>query len=217
MALPVQEIQKQIDSTLGEYTKTRKHLDYEGSEADAVRLVTKLHDVILRFAPPGSAYLKKCDEIVGKQWADSYKADSLKGIVEALKDAYSNGALQSVGELVRGELFSDFLDMASYLLQEGFKDAAAVIAGSALENHLRNLCKKVGVPVLKPDQSPKKADTLNGDLKTANVYGLLESKNVTFWLDLRNNAAHGHYSKYAAPQVELLISGLREFFARIPA
>jgi hypothetical protein len=31
------------------------------------------------------------------------------------------------------------LEMASYLLAEGYKDAAAVLVGSSLEGHLRNL------------------------------------------------------------------------------
>ncbi len=36
--------------------------------------------------------------------------------------------------------------MAEHLLDEGYKDAATVIAGSSLEPHLRQLCQKSGIP-----------------------------------------------------------------------
>ena len=49
------------------------------------------------------------------------------------------------------------------------------------------------------------------------IYSKLDQKSVTAWLDLRNNAAHGHYDKYEAVQVELMISGVRDFIARNPA
>jgi len=61
-------------------------------------------------------------------------------------------------------MFSDFLEMAGYLLSEAYKDAAAVIIGSILEAQLRKLADKHGIVVLKPDGKPKTADTLNGDL-----------------------------------------------------
>ena len=37
--------------------------------------------------------------------------------------------------------------MAEYLLHEGYKDSAAVIAGSTLESHLRALCNKNGIDI----------------------------------------------------------------------
>jgi glutaredoxin len=36
----------------------------------------------------------------------------------------------------------------------------------------------------------------------AKVYSLLDQKNITAWLELRNKAAHGEYEKYVAQQVE---------------
>ncbi len=37
--------------------------------------------------------------------------------------------------------------MAEYLLKEGYKDPAAVITGSTLEEHLRKLCIKNGIDI----------------------------------------------------------------------
>jgi hypothetical protein len=54
------------------------------------------------------------------------------GILGALRTDYEAGNLQSVIELVHADIFADFFDMADYLLQQGYKDPAAVIVGSML-------------------------------------------------------------------------------------
>ena len=69
----------------------------------------------------------------------------LFSIAKALRDDIKAGCLKSFAELIHGELFGDFLEMAKHLLDEGYKDAAAVIAGSTLEGHLRQLCGLYGV------------------------------------------------------------------------
>ena len=40
---------------------------------------------------------------------------------------------------------------------------------------------------------------------------------MTAWLDLRNRAAHGEYSKYDQDHVEALTRDLRSFMSRYPA
>jgi hypothetical protein len=63
---------------------------------------------------------------------------------------------------------------------------------------------------------PRKAESLNADLAKSPAYGKLDQKNVTSWLDLRNKAAHGHYTEYNHQQVELLLASVRDFVARHP-
>jgi hypothetical protein len=66
-------------------------------------------------------------------------------------------------------MFEDLNEMAKHLLHEGYKDAAAVIAGSSLESHLHQLSNKYGVQVdhVAPDGASKhkKADQLNQELR----------------------------------------------------
>ena len=79
----------------------------------------------------------------------------------------------------RRDFFTDFLEMAEYLISNGYKDPAAVMAGSVLEEHLRQLCKKESIDTeeTKEDrQVPKKADRLNADLAKAEVYSKLDHK-----------------------------------------
>jgi hypothetical protein len=107
--------------------------------------------------------------------------------------------------------------MANHLLENGFKDPAAVISGSVLEEHLRKLAGKSAIDVLKADASPKKADALNSELAAKLAYTKLDQKNVTAWLDLRNKAAHGLYPEYTKDQVSIMLQGVRNFVSRLPA
>jgi hypothetical protein len=140
----------------------------------------------------------------------------IAGVLASLRIAYDSGFLDTITELVHADLFSDFIEMAEYLLSEGYKDPAAVIIGSVLEEHLRKLCEKHGIPT-DASGKPKKADQLNSDLKAGNVYEKLDQKAVISWLDLRNKAAHGKYTEYTKDQVANQLDGIRNFIARVPA
>lgn len=139
-------------------------------------------------------------------------------LMQAIKAEIDGGWLFTTKGLVSAEIFSDFLDMASYLLSEGYKDAAAVMIGSVLEEHLRQLCQQHEVPIIFQKDGKdiaKKADALNADLAKAGVYSKLDQKNVTSWLDLRNKAAHGNYTEYQKSQVELMMQGVTDFIVRV--
>ena len=140
-------------------------------------------------------------------------------VLRVVKTELEGGWLFTVKGLVSAEIFSDFLDMAEYLLDERYKDPAAVLIGGVLEEHLRQLCNKNGIDSedQKADKTvPKKADRLNADLAKADVYSKLDLKSVTAWLELRNKAAHGKYAEYSHEQVENMLRGVTEFMARLP-
>jgi len=139
------------------------------------------------------------------------------GILQAAKNEIEGGWLITTKGLVSAEIFSDFLEMSEYLLEMDYKDPAAVIIGSVLEEHLRQLCQKHGIETHRISGNKsilKKADQLNAELANAQVYNKLDQKNVTAWLDLRNKAAHGNYSDYSKNQVEMMCEAVTEFMAR---
>lgn len=138
-------------------------------------------------------------------------------ILKSIRGEVSGGWLISVKSLVSAEIFSDFLEMAEHLLASDYKDPAAVMIGSVLEEHLRQLCSKYCVDVSRPVNgklAPKMGDMLNADLSKAGAYNMLDQKSVTAWLDLRNKAAHGKYSEYTKEQVEVMCQGVVNFMAR---
>jgi hypothetical protein len=216
----VKLVLKQIDDALAKYLKAKEtdpHLE-EWNKEQKAETITRVLAAIERFAPPGSAYRKQAEAVIKQNGADTlFSTLALAGILSAMRADYDAGYLRAIHELIHAEVFSDFLEMAEHLLAEGYKDAAAVIAGSVLEEHLRKLSSNAGIAVNQVGGSPKKASLLNDELRTATVYGLLDHKGVTAWLDLRNNAAHGKYGQYQKEQVALMVQSVRDFITRHPA
>ena len=103
--------------------------------------------------------------------------------------------------------------MAEYLVDSGYKDASAVVAGSALEGHLRKIAAKNEI-ALTTEERDKSAARLNAEIARVGGYSKLDEKNVTAWIGLRNMAAHGRYDEYGEAQVKLLIAGARDFLTR---
>jgi len=215
MALDQKAIIKQIDEILADGNAGAN------TSEEMSRTLSIWLSAIRRLAPPGSIYSDNVQGherfLTGGVIAMSLALEPVRGMLLALRSDYERGALQSVIELVHADIFADFLDMAEYLMQQGYKDPAAVVTGSVLEEHLRKLCDKHGIPAVKPDGSPKKADALNSDLTAAGIYSKLDQKSVTAWSDLRNKAAHGKYTEYTQEQVTLMIQGVQEFASRNPA
>ncbi|MDZ4316913.1 MAG: hypothetical protein U0989_19375 [Azonexus sp.] len=208
----------QIDAVLktySEYSASSKYDDLSDLKREIKNeILTLLAATIDRTAPVGSVYRQQADAAYKQYGRDnSHNITILTGVLRALKADYTAGRLQSITELIHADLFSDFLEMAQHLHSGGYKDAAAVIAGSVLEGHLRKLSEKHGIATEQNDR-PKKADAINSELAAAGVYSKLDQKNVTAWLGLRNHAAHGQYAEYTKDQVSLFLQSTSEFLSR---
>ena len=120
-----------------EIAKKTKYRDFSDiSYGMYTQLRTAALAVIDRVSGPESIYAKQANNLP----VDERNMENnlrhiplLAGIVTALRDDVSNGFLDTARELIHGELFGDFLEMADFLLSEGYKDAAAVMGGGVLE------------------------------------------------------------------------------------
>lgn len=192
----------------------------KASLSEINRILTLGCASVERIAGRGSVYMKQVDRCLSSDYWDGGRLEMIIGVLKSLRADINDGYIQSVEELIHGELFSDFLEMANHLVENGYKDAAAVIACSTLEEHLRQMCKwhKISTEVTSGSKvRRKKADAMNAELAGMSAYSKLDLKNVTAWLDLRNKAAHGEYSDYTKDQVVLMIQGIRDFITRNPA
>lgn len=220
MTIDQEAVLSQIDAVLERVAEARARSKYDDCSdlgIEAVELVTLLAATIDRLAPPNSRYQENAHAALKKIGENNpVNIEILPGILKALRVDYVAGHLQAIHELIHADIFSDFLEMADYLLEEGYKDPAAVLAGGVIEEHLRKLCQKSNIEITRGN-IPKKADSMNSDLAAANVYSKLDQKSVTAWLDLRNKAAHGKYAEYSKEQVALMVQGIRDFVSRHPA
>ncbi len=212
----------QIDAALAVVAEGAERSQYDDlgdlGATELARISTMLYATIVRLTPAHSPHRQSADKITLKYDVDhSFHIQPLSGILLALKADYEAGYTRSVEEDLNATIFADFLEMADRLLSESHKDAAAVIAGAVLEEHLRKLALRNDVPAKDDAGRPTKADRLNADLRKADSYPALDEKSVAAWLDLRNKAAHAQYDDYRAEQVSLFIQGLRDFITRHPA
>jgi hypothetical protein len=209
----------QLNALLAEYdplVKCARYPDLSDLGSEIRVLANRLQAAIDRLTVPTSTHARAAD----RQRENKYPASRLEeliGIATALRDDIAAGWLESVIELAHADTYNDYLEMAEGLLGQLYKDAAAVIAGTSLEVHLRSLAAKHGVSLQAGNGSPKKTDTINADLKRAGVYSGLEHKQVLVWLHLRNSAAHGQYTDYTDTDVRQLIAGVRSFASKYPA
>lgn len=219
-----QRLTSDLQGFLDQYSQAQELSKYNDLSdlhiAALTGLVAQARAAVRRVAGPGSAHEDLADGIMREDRSAGWKACQLAGVVTALLHDVQEDRLEPIAELIHGELFGDFLEMADHLLEQGYKDPAAVVAGAALEAHLRLLCRKHAVDptyLATSGPRPKKADQINSDLVKAKAYEPLDQKSVTAWLDLRNHAAHGDFGKYTADQVALMIQGIRDFITRKPA
>lgn len=142
-------------------------------------------------------------------------------LLKTVREEFQAGYLYSVTELINAELFSDFIEMAEYLLKDGYKDAAAVLGGAVLEQHLRKLSDKNGISLTTPDSKggtrKKQASTLNDDLAKSGIYSKVQHKLVAGFQGIRNEAAHGNFNAYSSEEVRLMLAGITTFLAGFPA
>jgi hypothetical protein len=133
------------------------------------------------------------------------------GILEAIKYELENGFIDDIQKLLQADIFADFLEMGEHLLKEGYKDPAAVIIGSVLEDALRKLAAVNDIATTNEKGKILTIEPINVELAKKEVYNQLVKKQITSWADLRNNAAHGHYDQYDSKQVEQMLQFVQTF------
>jgi len=105
------------------------------------------------------------------------------------------------------ELLGDLLDQAKRLNAEGYRVAAASLAGAVLEDALRRLCRARGLSI------PAKTDIarLNAELAEAGAYDAPTQRRITALAEIRDRAHRGHPDKVRREDVEEMVKWVRRF------
>jgi HEPN domain-containing protein len=129
------------------------------------------------------------------------------GILKALKEDIEHGYLTKHRTLVAVEVFDDFLEMAEYLLESGYKDPAASLIGAVLENGLREMCRNSKIEVKKGDD----ISSLNQKLGSKGIYTKIMQKQIQAWKGIRDSANHGKFDEYNKEDVQDMLKGVKRF------
>ena len=220
-SLMTETFKKQLEEIIAEHETALSQSSH--SDASDVLSEIQISDLkmrciaaIARYGGQNSLYFRQVAEIDKASEHLWTKMNLLTGVAKALLSDIRNDYLISFEETVHGDMFGDFLEMATQIIANKNKDAAAVLGGCTIEVHIRQLCAKYDVTTTFNGKA-KKTDTLNAELVKAGAYGKQDQKNVTAWLALRNNASHGNYDEYTMGEVKIFIAGIRDFITRKPA
>ena len=179
------------------------------------QLSLRLKQTLLDLSPRGSEYWNYAVSFSNPFNFESLA--SLLGTLKSLREDYANDFLGGFNEMVDAELFSNILEQAESLLSQGYFRASAVVAGVALESHLRKLAEKNSILITTDVGKYIKADSLNGALLKNNIFDKTMHKSVTSWLGLRNDAAHPDSKEINDGLIEPMIAGIRVFIQKYPA
>jgi len=173
-----------------------------------LRVRTEALNLIGRVCGRESDHYRELQRVVG---SDAGSGDLLEviGVIEAAIRDFEGGFLFDVRTLVAAEILDDFIEQARELLDAGYHVPAVSLAGAVLEDGLRKLCDRHGVPY------PEKPgiEKLNVAVAKANHYDKLVQKRITHLADLRNKADHGEFSKVTKEDAKDMIDWLRRFAA----
>ncbi len=180
---------------------------------------TRTGEFLTKLYPKDNQYHKSFNQFRMRLKMDNLHSGSVHllfeilGVLEAVRYDLENGLLDDIQKLLQADIFADFLEMGEHLLKEGYKDPAAVIIGSVLEDTLRKLAAANDIATTNDKGKLLTIEPINVELAKNEVYNQLVKKQITSWADLRNNAAHGHYDQYDAKQVEQMLLFVQTFAA----
>jgi len=180
------------------------------------------HSCVERWAPRSSGYFERLTAAKGFPPHHEFFIQAHIGVLKALLEDVKNDRLRTFEEIVHASLFDDFLGQSQHLLEKGYRQAAAVIAGGVLEEHIRALATKFNIPIGRQSKNgliPKSAADLNNEIYKNGAYAQTDRSLVQGWLDLRNEAAHNKpvFKKRTEDEVSSMIQGVRSLISRVPA
>ncbi len=218
------QIRQRFERVLAEFGKIERKkglygLPYYDTQEASIWLA-KADAALSDVFPESHATRKRFSEVghppTGKR-EDTNAFLSSVGIFTAAVELVRDGQHRPVLEAVRAETVIELLDQADALVAAHHVVPATVIAGGALETHLLHLCNSHGLTWTGSGSISKYDGAIASARKngTVSVYSLTDSKQVTAWGGMRNDAAHspGNYSK-TEPEVRMMIEGIRQFVAR---
>jgi len=228
-----QQIALNLEAVISEYEDIIVNNSYGTPSHKVWEARSIILESIRLYAPKNSSFLREANYILKRApvpyGQSAYARQDLKndltdlyGVLLGLNSAYQFGLLQSVEETIHIEIYGDFLSMANSMLEEDkrYKTPAAVMIGSVLEEHLRKLCVKNGISILKNKNGknhPKSASTLNNELKSNSVYNQVQHSLVEAWIKIRNSAAHGKDDEFSYENTRLMHDGIETFLTQYPA
>ncbi len=199
--------------TIAKLEKTSDGFRYIQGE-DKVRLhgwLASTRNIIELVFGRQSPQFHHLEELIPKDGAKSIEVASqvyeFVGLLQGALSDLENGYLLGQEFIIAGDLFDSILEQAKHLAQNGYKDPAAVLARTVLEDTLKRLARSENI------DAEQKASALNDELKKLDKYPQPQWRFIQAWLDIGNSAAHGKFDEYTKEVVIDMIDGIERFLS----
>jgi len=201
-----------------------------GTHQYAVRaaVLTEMQTALESVFPPAHAVLRRWEDARSResqalQSDHGGKLDFVQDeLVEIFRMAHrllKEGHARRFADGIRAETIMQCLDQADTLARTGYATAAMVLAGGALESHLRTLCLRFSLSWQGNGSigSYKQALDQARNQGTQNVVSSSDSSQIDSWAKERNDAAHTPMCFVKTAQEVLhIVEGIRQFLGRTP-
>lgn len=152
-------------------------------------------NLLARTAGENSIYFRELVAMGGD--ARLVNPSILRGVLTAAMTDFREGFMADTKLLVSAEVFADFLVQAEVLLEHDYKDAAAVIIRSVLEDALRRVCNSNSIEVRDRAGIAELAKALG----KKNFLSAVQAKEIEAKKEVGNKAAHGRFEEYSKEDV----------------
>ena len=213
-----EEIEKRVTET--RTLKTGEHDVWAAIYAE-------MHSALDSVFPPSHAILRRWEDAIARakqiptgnrvQTPERWVRDELIGIFRTALALLKNGLIRSLADGVRAETVAQCLDQAEALGRTGYAAAAMILAGGALETHLRVLCIRFKLSWQGDGSIGSYKQTLDQarNQGTQSLVSSSDSSQIESWGKDRNEAAHTPANFAKAPQQVLhMVEGIRHFVTR---
>jgi len=152
-----------------------------------------------------SIYYTKFMETTGYGNLDAQVVNGTLLLIGAQGEVKS-GFLYKIERLISNDFFDSINEQAEYLVNNGYKDVAAILGRVVIENTLKEVAKERKISFL----DDIKLSALNELLWKNGVYEKNIWRLMQGHIDVGNFAAHGEFDKYAEKSVKEMLRWIRE-------
>lgn len=191
--------------------------EFYSDRGDPLAWLARAGSAVEAIFPPGHSIKRNWEKSVSQ----NDRVENVDGAVSLIRAAHrlaQSGRLRSLVDGVRAETVVQVLDQATTLANAGHGVAATVLAGGALETHLRHLCDRANLlSSLTGHGSITKYTGLMAQARKSGdeILSKADESQAQTWGKYRNDAAHDPTNfDRSTDATALMIEGIRQFIAR---
>lgn len=143
-------------------------------------------------------------------WPPCFEQNFLPNALRTLPLLYQKDRLRGVKAEVLSEIGLEFIDAASLLQSKGHRWAAILLAGAALEDWVRDVCQKHGLPE-REGEALKPLSHVNSSLLQKHLYSEETALKISAWDRVITRALAASSERFSDDEVDSIIKAIRSF------